>query len=77
MLVSFDSAVRDYRRYNSATDSGFSSLIGALAASPVVQEEWLLLTNLKFIQWASCVGGLGLGLATARYLEQRVRALVG
>lgn len=76
-IVSEDSARRDYRRFNSATNAGFSNLMMALATSPIVQEKWRSATNLKFIQWASCVGGLGLGLATARYLHQQVRALVG
>lgn len=77
MIVVEESVARaDYRRFHSVTDEAYSEIVSCLVTSSKVQENWRNMTYWNFVQWASCVGGLSLGLATAKFLYNKLHTML-
>lgn len=77
MYVSIDAGFRDYTRFNPMHRAGYEVLMQALAQSPLVQAKWRELAQIGFWGWASSTGGLGLGVASAKVLDQKLQEMLG
>ena len=77
MYVSIDAGFRDYTRYVPILRAGYEVLMQSLAQSPLVQSKWRELSQIGFWGWASSIGGLGLGVASAKVLDQKLQEMLG
>lgn len=58
----------DYSRFNKIDKPEFINMLDLLAIEANVQAQWIELKQLGFIRWAASVGGLKLGIPTAKRL---------